>query len=116
MPQSLANILLHLVFSTKDRVSRLDATICSELYPYLATVARNAGCEALRVGGSSDHIHLAIRFSRTISVASLMEELKNGNIEVVEEAIPIFFRLFLATGLQRLFDQSGTPGRAVVLY
>ncbi|HNY28577.1 MAG TPA: IS200/IS605 family transposase [Candidatus Sumerlaeota bacterium] len=88
MPQSIAYILLHLVFSTKDRLPHLNEAIRSELHPYLATVARNAGCEALRVGGASDHVHLAIRFSRTVSVASLIEELKTGSSKWLKKRFP----------------------------
>jgi REP element-mobilizing transposase RayT len=48
----------------------------ARLHAYLATVARNAGCEAYRIGGVSDHVHLALRLSRTLSIANLVETLK----------------------------------------
>jgi putative transposase len=38
-------------------------------------VARNAGCECYRVG-VADHVHLAIRLSRTLNIAALIENLK----------------------------------------
>ena len=47
----------------------LDAEVRPKLHAYLATVARNAGCEAHRVGGVAEHVHLAIRLSRTITIA-----------------------------------------------
>jgi putative transposase len=40
VPQSLANILLHIVFSTKDRAPLMPAEATSDLYEYLAAVAR----------------------------------------------------------------------------
>ncbi len=49
MPQSLSLVIVHVIFSTKDRVPMLDAEVRSKLHAYLATVARNAGCEAHRV-------------------------------------------------------------------
>ncbi|MDD5766057.1 MAG: IS200/IS605 family transposase [Candidatus Marinimicrobia bacterium] len=76
MPQSLNNILLHLVFSTKNRFPYLGLSIRPGLHAYLATVVRNMGCECPRVGGTSDHVHLAVWFSRTITVAALVEEIK----------------------------------------
>lgn len=79
MPQSLANVLIHLVFSTKDRAPCLTPSIRPALHAYLATVARNAGCECPRVGGVEDHVHLAIRFSRTTTIANLVEELKTSS-------------------------------------
>jgi putative transposase len=79
MPQSLALVIVHLVFSTKDRKPLLGASVRPALHAYLATVARNAGCECFRVGGVADHVHLAIRFSRTLTIANLVEELKTSS-------------------------------------
>ena len=72
MPQSFALIIVHVVFSTKDRTPILNAPIRTTLHAYLATVARNAGCECFRVGGAADHVHLAISLSRTIAAAKLV--------------------------------------------
>jgi len=79
MPQSLDNVVLHIVFSTKDRAPCLGGAVRPSLHAYLATVARNAGCECPRVGGVSDHVHLAIQFSRTMTIAALVEELKTSS-------------------------------------
>ena len=79
MPQSLSFILIHVVFSTKDRAPTLDTSVRPALHAYLATVARNAGCECYRVGGVVDHVHLAIRISRTMAIAQLVEELKTSS-------------------------------------
>ena len=57
MPQSLSNVLLHIVFSTKNRVGCIASEIESELHPYLATACRSHHCSALEVGGADDHIH-----------------------------------------------------------
>jgi REP element-mobilizing transposase RayT len=79
MPQSLSLVIVHLVFSTKDRLPRFEAPLRPHLHAYLAEVARNAGCEAYRVGGVADHVHLAIRLSRTLTIADLVETLKTSS-------------------------------------
>ncbi len=79
MPQSLSYLLTHIVFSTKDRTPVLDATVRTALHAYLATVARNVDCECFRVGGVADHVHLAVRLSRTLTMAKLIEELKTSS-------------------------------------
>jgi putative transposase len=79
MPQSLSFIVLHLIFSTSDRFPFLDIQIQPDLHSYLATVARNSGCECYRVGGTKDHVHLSIRLSRTITIAELVEKLKTAS-------------------------------------
>ncbi len=88
MPQSLNNILLHLVFSTKDRTPVLDAAVRSALYPYLATVVRNVDCGCPRVGGISDHVHRTIQFSRTITIAKLVEVLKTSSSKWLKTQSP----------------------------
>jgi len=45
----------------------------------MATIARSAGCDCYRAGGVGDHVHLAIRLSRTMTIASLVEELKTSS-------------------------------------
>jgi REP element-mobilizing transposase RayT len=88
MPQSLDNVLLHLVFSTKERFAFLGNSIRPALHAYLATVARNAGCECPRVGGVADHVHLAIQFPRTITIANLVEDLKTASSKWIKTQSP----------------------------
>ena len=76
MPQSLSQVLLHIVFSTKERQPLLDSEIRPRMHAYLATVCRDFQCEAYRVGGVADHVHLAVRLSRTISQSELLEKIK----------------------------------------
>jgi REP element-mobilizing transposase RayT len=79
MPQSLALVIVHLVFSTKDRQPLLGASVRPSLHAYLATVARNIGCECYRVGGVADHVHLAVQLPRTLTIAGVVEELKTSS-------------------------------------
>ena len=79
MPQSLSFLLVHVIFSTKDRAAILDPFVRPALHAYLATVARNADCECYRVGGVADHVHLAVRLARTVTTAKLVEELKTSS-------------------------------------
>ena len=88
MPQSLSYLLTHIVFSTKDRDPMLNITIRGPLYAYLATVARNMDCECFRVGGMADHVHLAVRLSRTISMAQLVSELKTTSSRWLKDQSP----------------------------
>ena len=88
MPQSLSYLLTHIVFSTKDRAPVLDVTVRPALHAYLATVARNVDCECFRVGGVADHVHLAIRLSRTITMAQLIEELKTSSSKWLKTQSP----------------------------
>ncbi|MCK5803130.1 MAG: IS200/IS605 family transposase [Lentisphaeria bacterium] len=76
MPQSLSQVILHIVFSTKDRRRYLDDAIRDRTHAFLATLSRDRGCEALRVGGTDDHVHLICRLSRTFTISKLVEDVK----------------------------------------
>jgi len=88
MSQSLSLIIVHLVFSTKGRYPFLGSDMRPDLHAYMATVTRNLGCEAYRVGGVTDHVHLAIRLSRTISVADLVQDVKSNTSKWVKDEDP----------------------------
>jgi putative transposase len=88
MPQSLSNILIHLVFSTKDRTPNLTPEIRQELFPYLVGVLQNQSCPSLQVGGFEDHVHLLFRLSRTMTIAKVVEHLKTGSSKWVKGKWP----------------------------
>ena len=45
-------------------------------------------CECFRVGGVADHVHLAIRLSRTLTTAKLVEELKTTSSKWIKTQSP----------------------------
>ena len=72
MAQSLSNVLLHIVFSTKHRRPWIDRDIEQELFKYLATVCNTLGCPSHAIGGADDHIHVACSLSRTVTISKLV--------------------------------------------
>jgi REP element-mobilizing transposase RayT len=76
MPQSLSRILVHVIFSTKDREPVLIPEIRAELHAYLASVLDEKGCVSLQVGGIEDHVQLLFALSRTLSMAQVVEAVK----------------------------------------
>jgi REP element-mobilizing transposase RayT len=76
MPQSLSNVLLHIVFSTKHRRPYIDVGIEENLFKYLAGPCRNLNCPSHKIGAADDHIHIACTLARTLSISKLVEELK----------------------------------------
>jgi len=89
MPQSLALVLVHVIFSTKDRTP-FQGDAMRELHAYLATIVRRHDCECYCVGGVADHVHLAIRLSRTMTVAKLVAELKATSSKWMKGHAPAF--------------------------
>jgi len=79
MPQSLARVLVHLVFSTKNRAPLLTPNIRTQLHPYLSVVLNNDGCPSFQVGGVADHVHLLFSLSRVRTIADVVENVKTSS-------------------------------------
>ena len=113
MAQSLAQIYLHIVFSTKDRRRFLqDENLRDELHHFLGGACNKLECPVLRVGGVEDHVHILCRFGRTITVANLVKELKRESSQWIKTK---------AIDLAEFYWQSGygafsvSPGHVEVL-
>jgi len=78
MAQSLAKILVHLVFSTKDRYPYLIAEVRPELHAYAATVLKSSESPAITINSVADHIHVLCSLSRSRAICDLIEELKTS--------------------------------------
>jgi putative transposase len=80
MPQSLAQVYVHVVFSTKDRITfLLDADIRRQMHAYLATVFNAHDCHAVTIGGTLDHVHLLCTWSRTRTLAEVIGEAERAS-------------------------------------
>jgi putative transposase len=91
MSQSLSQIYLHLVFSTKDRQPLLKTKqLRNEMFSYLAGTCRNLDSPAIQVGGMPDHIHILCRLAKTITIADLVRELKRESSKWAKAHVPEF--------------------------
>ena len=80
MPQSLAKILVHTVFSTKDRRPFLrEKSLRDELHRYLGGILAHHDCQPLIIGGVEDHVHLLSTLARTCAAAEMVKEVKRGS-------------------------------------
>src|SRR5262249_55781470 len=86
MPQSLSAVYIHLVFSTKERRPWLrDGSVRGALPAYIGGVSKRLECPPIIVGGVEDHVHLLCRFSRTVTQAEWVKELKRGSNSWLKE-------------------------------
>jgi REP element-mobilizing transposase RayT len=76
MPQSLARLHVHLVFSTKNREPVLCENVRDSLHRYMATVLQNFGCPAVLVNSVPDHVHILFELGRRVAVSDAVEEVK----------------------------------------
>ena len=79
MPQSLANVYIHLIFSTKDRKGCLCDQVRPDLHSYMATVLGNLECPVVLVNSVEDHVHVLFRLGRMATIAKAVEEVKKSS-------------------------------------
>jgi REP element-mobilizing transposase RayT len=80
MPQSLAKILVHTIFSTKERRPFLrDKLLREELHRYIGGILARHDCQPLIIGGTEDHIHMLSTLPRTDNAADMVKEAKRGS-------------------------------------
>ena len=77
MPQSLARVYVHLVFSTKHRTPWLkDAGVRDELYRYMATILIGLESPAILINGVEDHVHVLFTLSRNYAIKKIVQDAK----------------------------------------
>jgi REP element-mobilizing transposase RayT len=90
MPQSLANVQIHLIFSTFQRTPNLVPNVRRDLHPYLAATLNQLDCHAIEVGGVDDHIHVLFRQSRTLTIAKVVQDLKTSSSKMLKSRVRDF--------------------------
>ena len=80
MSQSLSKILVHTIFSTKDRRPVLrDKPLRDELHSYVGGILVKQNCQPIIVGGVEDHVHILSVLSRICEAAEMVKEVKRGS-------------------------------------
>jgi len=79
MPQSLARLHIHLVFSTKNREPFITDAVRDSLHAYMAAVLQNLGCAPVLINSVEDHTHLLFDLARTVSVSQAVEDVKKAS-------------------------------------
>jgi len=76
MGQSLSHLLVHAIFSTKDRRPFLRS---EEIYAYMAGTLKNLDCHPIKIGGVEDHVHVFSSLSKNIAFSDLIGRLKGAS-------------------------------------
>jgi putative transposase len=79
MPQSLARLYVHLIFSTKNREQILHDQIRQPLHSYVAVVLQSLECSPTLLNSVEDHVHILFELARTVSVSQAVEEVKKSS-------------------------------------
>jgi putative transposase len=92
MSQTLTSLLVHIVFSTKNRADVIRPDVEPRLYAYVAGTWNTLGCRCLAAGGTSNHIHLLVSLSKTIALSEALCEVKKSSSKWIKThtLIPAF--------------------------
>jgi len=99
MPQSLSQIYIHLVFSTKDRQRFISDSIAPDLYAYMAQVFYDeCRSPAKLIGGVDDHAHALFNLARTWCVADVVQAVKTSTSKWMKTQDPLLRHFSWQTG------------------
>ena len=85
MPQSLAKVLIHLVFSTKGRQPLLPHEFYEPLKQYAYGILEKRKCHLIDMNNVADHVHILFELHRTESLADLVMHVKKGTSRWLKE-------------------------------
>lgn len=76
MPGTYSQILLHVVFSTKQRRTYITPEIQERLYDYVGGIIRSEKGTSYEIGGMPDHLHFLLRWRTDRAISDLMRTVK----------------------------------------
>lgn len=85
---SFTSILIHYVWSTKNREALLIADLRERLWPYLGGIAKQNKIKMLAIGSAADHVHVLASLPATLSVAKSIQLLKGNSSKWIHETFP----------------------------
>ncbi len=98
MPQSYHCMLVHLIWSTKRRQHLIRPEIETELFKYMSSIFRKNNSPALIINGFTDHVHILINLSRSVSLANLVEEVKANSSKWIKSKGQQYNNFYWQTG------------------
>ncbi len=88
MPATFSKILLHLIFSTHNRVLAIKPDLRDRLYAFIGGIVRDERGTLLCAGGTPDHVHLLVRWRTDAPIADLLRNVKSRSSKWMHETFP----------------------------
>jgi len=80
-----ANLLSHVIFSTKNRYPLITAALRNDLHAYIGGIVREREGIALAVGGMADHVHVFLKHKPKFALSDIIRDVKAGSSKWVNE-------------------------------
>ena len=88
MPHTVTNLLVHLIFSTKERLPLINPELENDLHAYLGGILRELHAVPIAIGGTADHVHLLMRLPADLAVADCLRVVKTNSSRWAKERWP----------------------------
>ena len=88
MAQSLAKLLTHIVFSTKNRQPVIPPDTAADLNAYFVGILKNLDSPSILVNSVADHVHILCRLSKNYALAKVIQEIKTGTSKWIKTQSP----------------------------
>jgi len=89
MAQSLAKLLVHLIYSTKNREPLLkDDVLRDELHRYSAGILKEWDSPAILINSVDDHVHILFLPSKKHALIRIVGEVKKGSSKWLKSKAP----------------------------
>jgi REP element-mobilizing transposase RayT len=115
MPQSLAKLHTHLIFSTKDRQPVIPDDLRARLHEYMGGILHGLDCQPIEINSEPDHVHLLFLLARIHSVAKIVGELKEDSSKWLKKSFDGFMAFHWQRGYA-IFSVSASNVEAVRTY
>lgn len=88
MGQSLSNVMVHFVFSTKQRTPWIEDIWRNELHSMTIAILAKRGAPVIAVNSVKDHVHMLVHLPRTVAMSDLMRDVKTETSEWIHKKFP----------------------------
>jgi len=98
MGQTITNLAVHIIFSTKDRMPSIETEIRQELFAYIGGVVHAVKAKPIIINGTNDHIHLLVEILPALSVSELVKSVKANSSRWIHQSDPLRSKFAWQTG------------------
>ena len=85
MPSTHHGILIHIIFSTKNRARLIQNQWQDELFAYMGATARDHNATIVCSGGIEDHVHLLAKIHPSFALADTIQLIKANSSRWVNQ-------------------------------
>ena len=81
------HLYCHIVWSIWDRLPLITSELEPSIYRCIKAKCKSVGVDLLAIGGTSDHIHILVRFQASIALSKVVNDIKGSSSHFVSSAL-----------------------------